>query len=51
MQNVFDPYLCQGIQEWTKQNLWKTTLKKIGPFLNTLTHLSLHLGAASNGII
>ena len=18
------PYMCQGIQEWTKENLWKT---------------------------
>ena len=44
----------QGIQEWTKQNLWKTAFKKfeviwsakgclpqilLGAFLNTLTHI------------
>ena len=42
----------KSIQEWTKQNLWKTAFKKFegvwsalnrqilpGPFLNTLTHL------------
>ena len=39
----------QDIQQWTKQNLWKTAFKKIfkgcllqsllDPFLNTLTHV------------
>ena len=46
-------HMGQSIQEWTKQNLWKTAFKKIslqifqgclpeillGPFLNTLSHI------------
>ena len=47
-------YLAQGIQKWTKLNLWKTAKKfeahvkffkgclpqiLLGTFLNTLTHL------------
>ena len=41
----------QSIQEWTKQNLWKTAFKKfevislprilLGLFLNTLPHMSI----------
>ena len=46
----------QSIQEWTKQNLWKTAFKKfevlqifkgsipkilLGPFLNTLSQMKL----------
>ena len=38
-------YLDPGIQEWIKQNLWKTVFKKFEktwseyPLLNTSTHL------------